>query len=102
MHGYEGFGTLAPVGVGDGDDGGFEDGGVGRELRFEGYGGDVFAACGEMGGSVGVWVLDIGGGGGGGRMGGVTAYDYVFCSVKDLGCTVGMPDCEIACVKGAA
>ena len=48
------------MGVGDGDDGGFEDGRVGRELRFEGYGGDVFAACGEEKGVSGGLVLDLG------------------------------------------
>ena len=37
-----------------------------------------------------------------GKKGVGTAYDYVFCSVEDLGGTVGMPDCEVACVKGAA
>lgn len=49
LHGDERFGALAPVGIGDCDDGGFEDGGVGGEHGFEGYGGDVFAACGGGG-----------------------------------------------------
>lgn len=86
LHGDERFGPLAPVGIGDGDDGGFEDGGVGGEHGFEGYGGDVFAACG--GGAlfsglyvcvcvIGIWVR--------------TAYDYIFCSVEDLSCSVWMP-----------
>ena len=61
LDGYEGFGTLAPVGVGDGDDGGFEDGRVRGELGFEGYGGNVFATCGERGGVSGVWLGEGGG-----------------------------------------
>jgi hypothetical protein len=45
LDGDKGVRTLAPVRIRHGDDADFEDGGVRRELRFEGDGGYVFAAC---------------------------------------------------------
>lgn len=59
LHGDERFGPLAPVRIGDCDDGGFEDGGVRGEHGFEGYGGDVFAACGGGFGLVGYMCMSV-------------------------------------------
>ena len=53
FHGDKGLGPFAPLFIGHGRDTAFEDVGMGHDDGFQGYGGDIFAAWGVEGISIG-------------------------------------------------